>query len=122
MARLNHTNVYVEPSHFRIVRCQPLFAPIEKEIFYLEFTFPIWSAPPIKIGGSVGFIASFGTSLGGRACLADRRVEMVLTPEATLAVRALATTGTNRRVVCVTSPVAMPLARRCRRACSWTWL
>ena len=99
------------------MRCQPLFAPIKKEIFYLEFTFPIWSAPPLKIGGSVGFTASFGVSLGGRACLEDRKVEMVLTPEASLSVRVLGTTNANRRV---TSPVAMSLAFRWRRPCSWT--
>ena len=102
------------------MRCQPLFAPIKKEIFYLEFTFPIWSAPPLKIGGSVGFTASFGVSLGGRACLEDRKVEMVLTPEASLSVRVLGTTNANGRVVCVTSLVAMSLAFRWRRPCSWT--
>ena len=100
------------------MHCQPLFPPIEKELFYIEFTFPIWSLPPLKIGGSVSFTASFGVSLGGRACLEDRKVEMVLTPEATLSVRALATTDANGHVVCVTSPVAMPLAFRWRRACS----
>ena len=82
------------------MRCQPLFSPIEKELFYIEFTFPLWSAPPIRIGGSVSFTASFGVSLGGRACLADRKVEMVLTPEASLSVRALATTSANGRVWC----------------------
>ena len=75
-------------SHLRIARCQPLFSPIEKELFYIEFTFPIWTPPTIGIGGSVRFTASFGVSLGGRACIADRKVEMVLTPEATLSVRA----------------------------------
>ena len=100
------------------MRCQPLFPPIEKELFYIEFTFPLWSPPPISIGGSVSFTASFGVSLGGRACLEDRKVEIALTPEATLSVRALATTDANGPVVCVTSPVAMPLAFRWRRACS----
>ena len=100
------------------MRCQPLFPPIEKELFYIEFTFPLWSPPPISIGGSVSFTASFGVSLGGRACLEDRKVEIALTPEATLSVRALATTDANGYVVCVTSPVAMLLAFRWRRACS----
>ena len=68
---------------------QPLFTPIEKELFYVEFTYPIWAAPPVRIGGAIGFSASFGVSIGGRACIADRRFEVVLTPEASLAVRAL---------------------------------
>jgi hypothetical protein len=68
--------------------CQPLLTPIVKELFNIEFSFPIWPLPPIRIGGSVSFTASFGESLGGRACIADRKVERVLTPEATLSVRA----------------------------------
>ena len=70
------------------MRCQPLFTPIEKELFYIEFTYPLWAPPPLSIGGSVSFTAGFGVSLGGRVCLEDRKVEMVLTPEATLSVRA----------------------------------
>ena len=81
--------------------CQPLLASIVKELFYIEFTFPIWTPPTIGIGGSVRFTASFGVSLGGRACIADRKVEMVLTPEATLSVRVCAacTTDANARAV-----------------------
>ena len=67
---------------------QPLFTPIQKELFYIEFIFPIWTPPPVNIGGSIGFSASFGVSMGGRACITDRRVEVVLTPEASLEVRA----------------------------------
>ena len=67
---------------------QPLFTPIQKELFYIEFMFPIWTPPPVNIGGSIGFSASFGVSMGGRACIADRKIEVVLTPEASLSVRA----------------------------------
>ena len=67
---------------------QPLFTPIQKELFYIEFLFPIWTPPPVNIGGSIGFSASFGVSMGGRACITDRRFEVVLTPEASLEVLA----------------------------------
>ena len=101
MACLNPANASLESPHLRTVRCQPLFEPVRKELFHIEFTYPIWAAPPLRIGGSVSFTAGFGVSLGGRACLEDRKVEMVLTPEATLSVRALGTTDANGRVVCV---------------------
>ena len=81
--------------------CQPLLTPIVKELFYIEFSYPIWTPPPLKLGGSISFTASFGVSLGGRACIADRKVEMVLTPEATLSVRAqLRRMPTRVRCVC----------------------
>ena len=94
--------------------CQPLLASIVKELFYIEFAFPIWAAPPLSIGGSVSFTAGFGVSLGGRACIADRAQGRNGADTRGNALGACVRSvydGCQRACgASVTSPVAMPLA------------
>ena len=62
----------------------PLMEPIEKILFQFEFTFPIWMAPPISIGGAIKFEAVFGLNLGGQLCLTTMKATLALTPSVTL--------------------------------------
>ena len=58
-----------------------LFPPYEVTIFEVEFSTPIWYAPPLTLGGAVRFYAAFGVRLSGQLCMLAMKISIGLTPE-----------------------------------------
>ena len=58
----------------------PIITPWSKDIFYIEFTYPLWAAPPLSIGGSIRFTTNLEVNLGGVLCFLDRNSKAALTP------------------------------------------
>jgi hypothetical protein len=58
-----------------------LFPPYEVTVFQVEFSTPIWYAPPLTLGGAVRFYAAFGVRLSGQLCMIAMKISIGLTPE-----------------------------------------